>query len=76
MLLCYHNRDRFSEYAVPFRYIRPSNAHEGCMKYEDIDGLRHTEGESFGMGGEKRLGRKGPPQFGDQWGSSTSKSVV
>ena len=25
--------------------------------------------------GEKRLGRKGPPQFGDQWGSLTTKSV-
>ena len=35
----------------------------------------HSEGESLGMGGEKRLGRKGPPQFGDQWGSLTSKSV-
>ena len=23
----------------------------------------HSEGESLGMGGEKRLGRKGPPPF-------------
>ena len=38
-------------------------------------GVGHSEGESLGMGGERRLGRKGPPQFGDQWGSLTSKSV-
>ena len=40
------------------------------------DGMGHSEGESLGMGGEKRLGRKGPPQSGDQWGSLTSKSVI
>ena len=35
----------------------------------------HSEGESLGMGGEKRLGRKVPPQFGDQRGSLTGKCV-
>ena len=35
----------------------------------------HSEGESLGMGVEKKLRRKVPPQNGDQWGSLTSKCV-
>ena len=42
-----------------------------CFHFHCKTDLKHSDAESLGMGGEKRLGRKVPPQFGDQWGSLT-----